>query len=180
MRVITGSARGRNLITLSGLDTRPTTDRIKETIFNIIQFELQGRRVLDVFGGCGQMAIEAVSRGAKSAVIVDNSPEAIGVINENVAACGFQSEIDVIAADAVTYLQHFGRKFDVIFLDPPYDSDLLQLAISTIAQIDILSYGGIIVCESRKDLLLPETEAPYTRDRSYIYGKTRVTIYRKG
>ena len=147
MRVITGSARGRKLQTLEGLDTRPTTDRVKESIFNIIQFDIPGRRVLDLFGGSGQMAIEALSRGADSAVIVDANTNAVKIINENVKTCGFDKNTKVICGDFSSYLATCKEKFDVIFLDPPYRENFLIRAINAICDIDILTDGGIIVCE---------------------------------
>lgn len=180
MRVITGSARGRKLKTLDGLDTRPTTDRIKESIFNIVQFDIPGRRVLDLFGGSGQMAIEAVSRGAKNAVIVDNASAATKIIAENVKTCGFEANISVVASDFSNYLRHADRTFDVIFLDPPYKGDLISRALSQICEIDILSDGGIIVCETARETELPNLAAPYAKGREYNYGKTKITVYRKG
>ena len=179
MRVITGTARGRKLKTLEGLDTRPTTDRIKESIFNIIQFDIPGRRVLDLFGGSGQMAIEAVSRGAKSAVVIDNAQAAAKIISDNVKTCGFDKEISVVCSDFSTYLRN-GNQFDVIFLDPPYKGNLLTRALNQICEIDILTDGGIIVCESMRETELPELDAPYVKGREYLYGKSKITVYRKG
>lgn len=180
MRVITGTARGRKLKTLEGLDTRPTTDRIKESIFNIVQFDLPGRRVLDLFSGSGQMAIEAVSRGAMSAVAVDNAQAAVRIIAENIKHCGFEREISVVASDWANYLRHTEEKFDVIFLDPPYRGNLINLALEAIAQIDILSDGGIIICETEREKELKTLASPYTKGREYHYGKTKITTYRKG
>lgn len=179
MRVITGSARGRKLKTLEGLDTRPTTDRIKESIFNIVQFDIPGRKVLDLFGGSGQMAIEAVSRGAARAVIVDNAQAAAKIISDNVKTCGFEKEISVICSDFATYLRN-AEQFNVIFLDPPYKGNLLFCALNQICEIDILTDGGIIVCESMRETEMPELTAPYVKGREYLYGKSKITVYRKG
>ena len=180
MRVITGTARGRKMKTLEGLDTRPTTDRIKESIFNIVQFDIEGRRVLDLFAGSGQMAIEAVSRGAASAVAIDCAAAAISVIRENVKTCNFQESIRVMQADFKSFLKSNPGKFDLIFLDPPYKGEMINNALDLIAQIDILSEGGIIVCETERDKCLVELDAPYAKGREYIYGKSKITIYRKG
>lgn len=180
MRVITGSARGRKIKTLEGMDTRPTTDRIKESIFNIIQFDVEGRRVLDLFAGSGQMAIEAVSRGAKSAVAIDSASAAVSVIRENVKTCGFQEEIQVTQADFKSFLKAASGKFDLIFLDPPYRNEMINQALELIEQIDILSEGGIIVCETERDKRLIDVSAPYEKGREYLYGKSKITIYRKG
>lgn len=180
MRVITGTARGRKLKTLEGMDTRPTTDRIKESIFNIVQFDIPGRRVLDLFGGSGQMAIEAVSRGARSAVVVDNAQAATKIIAENVKNCGFEANISVVASDFSNYLRSAEGMFDVIFLDPPYKGNLISRALCQICEIDILSDGGIILCETARETELPELPAPYAKGREYQYGKTKITVYRKG
>lgn len=179
MRVITGAARGRKLMTLEGLDTRPTTDRVKESIFNIIQFDIPGRKILDLFGGSGQMAIEALSRGADSAVIVDASAAAAKIINANVKTCGFEKSTKVVCGDFASYLATCREKFDVIFLDPPYRENFLSQAINSICNIDILTDGGIIVCESMREAQLPETNAPYIKGREYLYGSTKITVYRK-
>ena len=179
MRVITGTARGRKLETLEGLDTRPTTDRVKESIFNIIQFDIPGRKILDLFGGSGQMAIEALSRGADSAVIVDANQAAVKIINANVKTCGFLGQAKVICGDFSSYLSTCREKFDVIFLDPPYRENFLSQAINAICDIDILTDGGIIVCESMREAMLPEVSAPYVKGREYLYGKSKITVYRK-
>ena len=179
MRVITGTARGRKMKTLDGLDTRPTTDRIKESIFNIVQFDVEGRRVLDLFAGSGQMAIEAVSRGAASAVAIDCAAAAISVIRENVKTCNFQDQIRVMQADFKSFLKSDPGKFDLIFLDPPYKGEMINNALDLIAQIDILSEGGIIVCETdiSSDVLRME-DSSYSY-REYKYGRIKLTIVRK-
>lgn len=179
MRVITGTARGRKLKDLPGLDTRPTTDQVKESIFNIIQFDIEGRKILDLFGGSGQMAIEALSRGADSAVLVENNPAAVKVIRDNVTTCGFSGVTRVLPSDARVFLNGCREKFDVIFLDPPYAGDLLEESLKTIAKIDIVTENGIIVCESSQDKVLPELEAPYEKGKEYRYGKIKVTLYRR-
>ena len=179
MRVITGTARGRKLETLEGLDTRPTTDRVKESIFNIIQFDIPGRKILDLFGGSGQMAIEALSRGADSAVIVDANLAATKIINANVKTCGFTDRTKVVTSDFASFLSTCKEKFDVIFLDPPYRENFLIRAINAICDIDILTDGGIIVCESMREMELPVTNAPYIKGREYLYGKSKITVYRK-
>ena len=125
MRVITGSARGRKLSEPKNYDIRPTTDNVKESIFNIIQFDVEGRRVLDLFAGTGQLGIEALSRGAKSAVFVDKSSEAIALVKQNLKACNL--EANVVREDSLSYLER-GGKFDLIFIDPPYDTELVNEA----------------------------------------------------
>ena len=120
MRVITGIARGRRLKEPQGLETRPTTDRVKEGIFSSIQFEIEGRRVLDLFGGTGQMGIEALSRGAAHCTFVDLRKEAVGIIRENLKLTGLEGQATVVQRDALAFLTRCREKYDVIFLDPPY------------------------------------------------------------
>ena len=177
MRVITGSARGRKLKAVPGQNTRPTTDRLKESIFNIIQFDLEGRAVLDLFCGTGQMGIEALSRGAKSAVFVDMSAAAIGVTRENVAHTGFGAQSVIIGGEALQYIGATREKFDIIFLDPPYMTALLEKALQKIAEFDILRECGIIICECSRKEALPELPAPYVQGRRYEYGDTSVVLY---
>ena len=176
MRVITGTARGRRLKEPVGFDIRPTTDQVKEAMFNIVQFDIEGRRVLDLFGGTGQLGIEAASRGAGSVTIVDQSRDAVKLIKENVKTCGL--DIQVVQGDSMSFLERCG-KFDLIFIDPPYDSALAEKALRRIKEIDILSEGGIIVCETRRETELPQLDAPYANRREYRYGKVRLTVYAK-
>ena len=125
MRVITGSARGRILKELQGMETRPTTGKVKESIFSIIQFDIEGRRVLDLFAGTGQLGIEALSRGARQCVFIDQRADAVKLIRENVEVCGLTDRAVIRSGDAMAYLKS-GEKFDIIFLDPPYASGLLE------------------------------------------------------
>ena len=144
MRVITGIAGGRKLKSPEGEAVRPTTDQVKQAIFNILQFDLEGRRVLDLFGGTGQLGIEALSRGAREAVFTDSSRTSVQLIRENLKRCGLEGK--VLQTDALSYLAR-GEKFDVIFIDPPYDSGLYQAVLERINAVDNLTEGGIIVCD---------------------------------
>ena len=179
MRVITGTARGRKLKELPGLDTRPTTDKVKESIFNIVQFDVEGRRVLDLFAGTGQLGIEALSRGAERCVFVDASKEAARIIKENVSLTGFADRARVTQGDAMSFLTSCREKFGLAFLDPPYASDLLDQALERMAAIDIMTENGIIVCESAAESALPELAAPYAKGRDYRYGKIKITLYHR-
>ena len=135
MRVITGSARGRALETLKGEDiVRPTTDKVKGAVFSSVQFEIEGRDFIDVFAGSGQMGIEALSRGARSAVFLDSSKKAIAVIERNLKVTNLQQFATVICADSVAYLKNTTREFDVAFLDPPYNRGILQEIMPIIAR----------------------------------------------
>ena len=179
MRVITGTARGRRLKELPGLATRPTTDKVKESLFNIVQFDIEGRKVLDLFGGTGQLGIEALSRGAEHVTFVDLSKAAAGVIRENVKVCGFSERAQVLQGDALAFLSGCREKFGLVFLDPHYESGLLEKTLETIAAIDIMAGNGIIVCESAVERELPALDAPYEKGREYRYGKIKITLYRR-
>ena len=179
MRVISGTARGRKLKELPGLDTRPTTDKVKESVFNIIQFDIEGRRALDLFAGTGQLGIEALSRGARHVTFVDLSPAAVGIVRQNLATVGLAGSSRVVQSDWRAFLNTCREKFDLIFLDPPYRETMLENALETIAAIDILSEHGIIVCESPRDKQLPELAAPYEKGRDYQYGKIKITLYHR-
>ena len=176
MRVISGSVRGRRLKTPENYDIRLTTDNVKESLFNIIQFDIEGRRVLDLFAGTGQLGIECLSRGADSVVFIDQSREAVKIIKENLKACGLSAP--VLQQEALSYLHGCGS-FDLIFVDPPYDSGLYEPVLNVINSVDILSDGGIIVCESRRETPMPELAATYQRRREYRYGKVKLTLYVK-
>ena len=179
MRVISGKAKGVVLKTPEGLNTRPTTDRVKEALFSIIQFELPAARVLDLFAGSGQLGIESLSREAKSAVFVDERQDACKLVRENLRRTKLESEGEVIRSDYMAYLKRCNEKFDIIFLDPPYAEVFLENSLKMITEIDILQTGGIIVTERPvgKDLSL---EFPgYSRSKDYKYGHTVLTMYRK-
>ena len=180
MRVISGTARGRRLKELPGMDTRPTTDKVKESLFNIIQFDIEGRKVLDLFGGTGQLGIEALSRGAARCTFLDMSRQAAAIIRENVTEVGFADRATVQQGDAMAFLSGCREKYDLIFLDPPYQTQLLENCIQAVAKFDILSEHGIIVCESAQEKQLPELDAPYEKGREYRYGKIKLTVYRQG
>ena len=179
MRVITGTARGRKLGQLQGMDTRPTTDQVKESIFNIIQFDIEGRRVLDLFGGTGQLGIEALSRGAASCTFVDQRKDAVSLIRSNLKLCQLSDKARVVQGEALSFLSTVREQYHLVFLDPPYQTDLLENAIKKIAEIDMLTENGIIICESPADKVLPELPHPYHKGREYRYGKIKITVYRK-
>ncbi len=176
MRVITGSARGRRLKTLEGDSVRPTTDKVKESIFNIIQFDIEGSCVLDMFAGCGQLGIEALSRGAKSAVFVDSARASMAVTEENLSSTGFRSVSKTVLGDSLSYLDRTSEMFDIAFLDPPYKAGLMADAIERV-RLHIAD-GGIIVCETAAEEVLPETIEGFS-SRRYKYGKIALTVYRK-
>ena len=178
MRVISGIAKGIPLKTPDGLATRPTTDRVKEAMFSIIQFDIPGAKVLDLFGGTGQLGIEALSRGASSAVFVDAADTSCKLIQENLKRTKLSDKAIVIRSDYVSYLKKCREKFDIILLDPPYVEVFLENSLKLITEIDILQTNGIIVTERPLGKELPSDIAGFSRSKDYKYGNTLLTLYR--
>ena len=176
MRVISGTQRGRKLKEPTGFDIRPTSDMVKEAIFNIIQFDVEGARVLDLFAGTGQLGIEALSRGAEHVVFVDSNPAATKLISENIKTCKFESEATVLTRDAITFLSS-GEKFDIVIVDPPYDTEIVDKALSKIIEFDKLNEHGIIICETKADKTMPDVALPYFVHKEYRYGGIKITRY---
>ncbi len=175
MRVISGSARGKQLTPVPGMDTRPTTDRVKESVFNILQSYVMGCDFLDLFAGTGQMGIEAISRGARHAVFCDRAKPALNVIRKNLAAAHVQDRAEVLAGELHKNMQALaGRKFDVIFLDPPYGGEILNEALKCVEKFDILRPDGIILCESSvgDEIVCPQGMEV---KKQYKYGTIRLT-----
>ena len=179
MRVITGTARGRHLKQLEGMETRPTTDRVKEALFSVLQFDIEGRRVLDLFAGTGQLGIECLSRGAESCVFVDRRADAVRLIRENLALTELTSRARVIAGDSMAYLKSVRTPFDIILLDPPYSAGLLAPAIAQIARHDLLAPHGYMTAEHPVGMAVPALAPPYRLHKTYRYGKIAVTVYRR-
>ena len=179
MRVIAGSARGIALKTPDGMQTRPTADRVKEAMFSIIHFDIPGAKVLDLFGGTGQLGIEALSRGADSATFVDQSDAACRLIKENLRRTKFENAGTVVRGDYMEYLSRCREQYDIILLDPPYAEVFLENALKRITEIDILRSGGIIVAERPLGKALPWDFEGFTRSKDYKYGQILLTLYRK-
>lgn len=176
MRVITGTARGRKLQPLEGKDVRPTTDKVKESVFSIIQFQIQGRVFLDLFSGSGQIGIEALSRGAKKAYLVDQSIKSIRVIEQNVKTTGFEESATVVRQDAQSFLLSARENFDIAYLDPPFDKGIIDEVLPLVATK--MNKGGVILCECGDSETLPEESGDFVLDRTYRYGKIKVSLYR--
>ena len=175
MRVITGSARGRKLLTLEGDDVRPTTDKVKESVFNIIQFDVEGARFLDLFAGSGQMGIEALSRGAAFAVFTDSDRRSAEIVKQNVFSTGFEGRCRVERTDALGFLRRTSERFDIAFLDPPYSTGLLQSAMELIS--GVMNEGAIVICESPSDEELQGRYGRLVMEREYLYGRLKLTKY---
>lgn len=176
MRIISGTKRGKKLREPDNYDIRPTTDMVKESLFNIIQFDIEGRRVLDLFAGTGQLGIECLSRGAAEVTFVDQSREAVTIVKDNLKRCGFEAR--VVQSDSIAFLGR-GEKFDVILIDPPYATNLVDKALEIINSVDILTEGGIIMCESGREKPMPDMNMPYFKCKEYNYGKVKLTTYNR-
>ena len=181
MRIITGTAKGKKLLTLEGEATRPTSERIKGAIFSAIQFDIEGRRVLDLFAGSGQMGLEALSRGATKATFIDSSREAMEIVKKNAGATGFTDDSKFIVSDSVNYLRKMAGKdkYDLVFIDPPYAMNLCKKSLEALLRYEALNNGAIIVIESGEEEIDLNSE-PYSRFeviKSTSYGKkTTVNI----
>ena len=177
MRVITGSARGRRLKELEGMETRPTTDRVKENVFNLIQDHVRDADVLDLFAGTGQLGIEALSRGAAHCDFIEHNGTAYNVVSKNVQTARVQDRASLHRVEARDFLaKAAAKKYSLIFLDPPYGGTILENALSGIERFDILSANGIIICESAvEDRFAHGFEV--IRERRY--GATMITVLRR-
>ena len=182
MNIITGTARGTNLKTLDGEATRPTLQRAKEVIFSAIQFDIESRRVLDLFAGSGQLGLEALSRGAEKCVFVDKSPEAFEVIKVNAQKTHLYKNCRIVSSDYAEYLlsaKRSGAVFDIVFLDPPYDSGLLVPALKALYVNGLLSDISLVIAEWEKDTLLDEN--PQLNDMyelAKLYKSGRIYFYK--
>lgn len=178
MRVITGIARGKRLVTPDGSDVRPTSDKVKEALFSALQFDIEGRRVLDLFAGSGQLGIEALSRGAESCVFVDNSRASLNLVKKNLEITGLSVNAKVVQSDFSSFAAMCRDTFDIVFLDPPYAAGILCDAIKAV--LPLMSDFGMIICEYPPEVTIPESVAGFSVYRTYRYGKINVSIYRKG
>lgn len=177
MRVITGTARGKLLKTLPGEALRPTASRVKEGIFSAIQFDIEGRRVLDLFAGSGQLGIEALSRGAEHAVFTDESADAVKTVLDNLKNAELSEKASVSRTDFASYLTMCREEFDIVFIDPPYHKGYYEKALE-LAEKRMSDYG-MMICEYPTDIKVPETVGCFAVYRSYRYGKVAVSVYKK-
>ncbi|GAB6173639.1 16S rRNA (guanine(966)-N(2))-methyltransferase RsmD [Paradesulfitobacterium aromaticivorans] len=175
MRIIAGDMRGRRLRTPEGNVTRPTADKVKGAIFNILRNKVAGARVLDLFAGTGNLSFEALSRHAASAVMVENNEKALRIIRENMILAGIEECVELMAMDAFRYLRAYPDQiFDLIFLDPPYQHGLVVRAVRELAQPCRLSPDGVIVAETAKDEELEDIPPEFGLRKTGEYGDTKV------
>lgn len=181
MRIITGKAKGVRLETLDGLDTRPTSERSKEAIFSMLQFEIEGRVVLDLFAGSGQMGLEALSRGAKSVYLVDSGKRAFEIIKRNIQKTRLEGA-NSICTDSVSFLkrQSGEEKFDIVFLDPPYASDLINEVLGILFEKELIKETSYIVCESdRFDFLNKANQEKFEIIKTMKHGIAHISVLKK-
>lgn len=178
MRIITGTSRGRRLVAPEGLDVRPTPEKVKEALFSALQFDIEGRRVLDLFAGSGQLGIEALSRGAKSSTFVDSSPVSIKTVEKNLAVSELSDKARVLKTDYASFCASSREIFDIAFLDPPYNEGILLPALKAV--LPLMSDYGTVICEHPPQVELPEEIGGFCVKRTYRYGKIHVTVYKKG
>lgn len=179
MRIITGTARGTRLETLEGENTRPTAERVKEAIFSMIQFDIEGRRIFDIFSGSGQLALEALSRGAANAVLGDSSRDACEIIKKNAQKTHLYDRCRVLAMDYKDLIRAFAgkEKFDIVFIDPPYEAKLIPDTLDRIVKADILNENALVICESDFE---EEIEAEgLTMIKHNRYGRIWITVFIK-
>lgn len=175
MRVISGSAKHRTLVSSSGAEMQPTIDRVKCALFSKLQFELEGRRVLDLFAGSGQLGIEALSRGAKFCDFVDTSKASLDAIRRNITSCGFNGVSAVHAVDAEAFIKS-APTYDIIFMDPPFHGELIHRILPAVVKKCLPS--GVIYCETAEDELMPSKVGDFVRWDSVRYGYILTTYYR--
>ena len=179
MRIITGKARGVKLLTLDGLDTRPTSERSKEAIFSMLQFEIQDKIVLDLFAGSGQMGLEALSRGASRAYLVDRGRGAYDIIKKNIEKSRLSEGCVAICEDSISFLKKQSgiEKFDIVFLDPPYATNLIDEAVSLLFERDLIKETTYIVCESdRLDILSEENSDRFETIKTMKHGIAHILV----
>ena len=182
MRIITGSAKGVRLKTLEGDATRPTSDRVKESVFSMIQFDIEGRTVLDLFAGSGQLALEALSRGAKTATLVDKSKDAVAIIKENINKTRLNEKSTVYQSDYLDFIRrNSGQQYDIVFLDPPYSQKMYAPALKAMLENRILKPTSMIICESDQETVFGgdvKLESEFVVEKQSRYSKTYITIFK--
>ena len=171
MRIISGKYKGKKLVGFNTVGTRPTMDRVKESLFGMIQAYISDSAVLDLFAGSGALGLEAISNGAKTCFLIDNNIEAIKTIKEN--SLSFTEDLKIINTDYKRFLKTTEEKFDIIFLDPPYKENQMDKALRIIEERDLLNKGGIVVCEY--EIGNPKTNLKLIKEKSY--GPKKIEIF---
>ena len=176
MRIVAGTARGRKLFTPAGMDIRPTTDKVKEALFSVLQFDLPGKRVLDLFAGTGQLGLEALSRGAAYVCFTDSSRKAVELVKKNISVTGFGDRCRTVLTDAYSFLASCREKYDIVLLDPPYEKEMCLKAMDLLPAV--LNENAIVVCETRPDEPLPDHVGDLQLAKAYHYSSIMLSVYR--
>jgi 16S rRNA (guanine(966)-N(2))-methyltransferase RsmD len=174
-----GTSKGRRLKALKGLDIRPTSDKVKESIFNILGDKIIDAIFLDLCAGTGGIGVEALSRGAKEAVFVENNHRVVKLIKENLLLCNLEKNSEIVCCDTVKFLEDSDKRFDIIFFDPPYKSDLLEKAMAVFDRKELLNNNGILIIEHNSKTALPEETNSLILLKKYKYGDTTLSLYKK-
>lgn len=181
MRVIAGTARGRTLKTVRGLAIRPTPDRVRESLFNVLQPVVSGCAFLDLFAGSGAVGIEALSRGAARAVFVEQAAAHLQVLAQNLATTGLAGRAELLRRDALQAVALLARRqetFDLVFLDPPYGQGLVPATLAALAEHGLVAPGGLVICEHHRKDLVPGQAGVLVRCREVVFGETVLSFYR--
>lgn len=180
MRIIAGTAKGKTIKCRKGTETRPTMDRVKESLFSILIPYVVDSRVLDLFSGTGNIALEAISRGAKKAVMIEKDKEALRIIIENVNNLGFENQCRAYKNETLRAVEILGKKrekFEIIFMDPPYIDAVCAQVIKGVEKANLLADGGIIVCEHHKYEDMDDEIGEFKKIDERVYGKKTLTFY---
>ena len=178
MRIIGGKHKRRKLLSVPGIDTRPTTDRVRETLFNILSSDIPNAFVLDIYAGTGALGLEALSRGAKYAAFFEFNPKALSIIKRNIATLKEEQNSRVVKCDAtkkISFDESFKGKFDLVFMDPPYDKDMVKKTLVNLNDSKLLANGAICVVEHSKKELIEDIEN-FTVHDERVYGRTKVSF----
>jgi 16S rRNA (guanine966-N2)-methyltransferase len=180
MKVTTGTARGFKLESVPGMDVRPTADKVKQAIFNMLQFELEGRRIIDLFAGTGQLGIEALSRGATYADLVDNLPASVAIIRKNLKKTKLSEKATVHLSDYKSFLKGYSKqKCHILLLDPPYRAGYIARILKFVQTFDIMAPNGIIICESDTADVIPSEIGCLVQEKRKVHGSTAITMLRR-
>jgi len=179
LRVISGSARSKKLHCVESKDIRPTLDRVKESVFNMISFDIPSACVLDLFSGSGALGIEALSRGAAFCTFVDSAADSLDVTKKNISDTKFEEFSDVIKSDSIDFLNKTSKKFDIIFIDPPYESDLYKKSLSAIKANNLLNPDGMIVIEYDTEITPTFETTDFKTIKDKKYGRVKILIMKE-
>ena len=177
MRIISGDLKGRRLNTPRDNSIRPTTDKVKEAIFNMVMPHIEDAMVIDLFSGTGNLGLEAISRGAKHCTFGDKARESLQLTKENIKYCQVEDQTTLISGDFERILERISEKADIIFLDPPYKEGLVESCLEKISELDLLSEEGVLVIEHGKREILADSIGLFVKIKEKRYGTILVSLF---